>query len=65
MQPENVRTAADARRIVEERKLDHVKVGVFDNDGILRRQGAMGRDKFFSALDKGVSASAMSSWAGL
>ena len=52
MQPENVRTAADARKIVEERKLDHVKVGVFDNDGIMRGK-YMGRDKFFSALDKG------------
>src|SRR5215213_11665509 len=52
MQPENVRTAADARQIVEERKLDHVKVGVFDNDGIMRGK-YMGRDKFFSALDKG------------
>jgi glutamine synthetase len=52
MQPENVRSAADARKIVEERKLDHVKVGVFDNDGIMRGK-YMGRDKFFSALDKG------------
>ena len=52
MQPENVRTAADARKIVEERKLEHVKVGVFDNDGIMRGK-YMGRDKFFSALDKG------------
>ena len=43
---------ADARKIVEERKLDHVKVGVFDNDGIMRGK-YMGRDKFFSALDKG------------
>src|SRR5687767_3024056 len=52
MTPESVRTAADARRIVEERKLDHVKVGVFDNDGVMRGK-YMGRDKFFSALDKG------------
>ncbi|HEX6639427.1 MAG TPA: glutamine synthetase [Steroidobacteraceae bacterium] len=52
MQPENVRTAADARRIVEERNLEHIKVGVFDNDGILRGK-YMGRDKFFGALDKG------------
>jgi len=52
MQPENVRTAADARKIVEERKLDHVKVGVFDNDGIMRGK-YMGRDKFFAALEKG------------
>jgi hypothetical protein len=33
MQPEQVRTAADARAIIEERGLSHVKVGVFDNDG--------------------------------
>ena len=52
MTPENVRTAADARKIVEERKLDHIKVGVFDNDGVMRGK-YMGRDKFFSALDKG------------
>src|SRR5689334_17471564 len=52
MEPQTVRTAADARKIVEERKLDHVKVGVFDNDGILRGK-YMGRDKFFSALEKG------------
>ena len=52
MTPENVRTAADARKIVTERKLDHVKVGVFDNDGVMRGK-YMGRDKFFSALDKG------------
>src|SRR5678815_1683949 len=52
MQPENVRSAADAKKIVEERKLEHVKVGVFDNDGIMRGK-YMGRDKFFSALDKG------------
>lgn len=52
MTPEAVRTAADARKIVEDRKLDHVKVGVFDNDGIMRGK-YMGRDKFFGALDKG------------
>jgi glutamine synthetase len=52
MTPENVRSKADARKIVEERRLDHVKVGVFDNDGILRGK-YMGRDKFFAALEKG------------
>ncbi len=36
MDPRKVRTAADARRIVTDRKLDHVKVGVFDMDGVLR-----------------------------
>ena len=52
MQPEQVRTAAQARAIVEERALQHVKVGVFDNDGILRGK-YIDRDKFFAALDKG------------
>ena len=32
----NVRTVAQARRIVQERGLDYIKVGVFDGDGILR-----------------------------
>ena len=53
MQPEQVRTAAQARAIVEERGLLHVKVGVFDNDGILRGK-YIDRDKFFAALDKGL-----------
>jgi glutamine synthetase len=52
MDPRQVKTAADARAIVEERNLSHVKVGVFDVDGILRGK-YMGREKFFSALDKG------------
>jgi glutamine synthetase len=53
MQPEQVRTTAQARAIVEERGLQHVKVGVFDNDGILRGK-YIDRDKFLSALDKGM-----------
>jgi glutamine synthetase len=53
MQPEQVRTAAQARAIVEERGLLHVKVGVFDNDGVLRGK-YIDRDKFFAALDKGL-----------
>jgi glutamine synthetase len=52
MTPSEVKTAADARAIVEERGLSHVKVGVFDADGIMRGK-YMGRDKFFSALEKG------------
>jgi glutamine synthetase len=53
MQPEQVRTASQARAIVEERGLQHVKVGVFDNDGILRGK-YIDRDKFHAALDKGM-----------
>ena len=52
MDPRQVKTAADARAVVEARNLSHVKVGVFDIDGVLRGK-YMGRDKFFSALDKG------------
>lgn len=52
MNPEDVKTPQDARAIVEERGLSHVKVGVFDADGILRGK-YMGRDKFFSALSSG------------
>lgn len=52
MDPRQVKTAADARAIVEARNLSHVKVGVFDIDGVLRGK-YMARDKFFSALEKG------------
>ncbi len=53
MQANQVRTADDARKIVRERSLSHVKVGVFDIDGILRGK-YLARDKFFSALDGGL-----------
>jgi glutamine synthetase len=52
MKPEDVKSVADAKKIVGERKLTHVKVGVFDIDGILRGK-YMSREKFFGALDKG------------
>ncbi len=52
MQPRVVKTAADARRIVTERGLAHVKVAVSDIDGIMRGK-YMSRDKFLSALDGG------------
>lgn len=52
MDARDVKTAADARAIVEMRGLSHVKVGAFDADGVLRGK-YMGRDKFFSALEKG------------
>ena len=53
MQPDQVRSVEHARAIVEERKLQHVKVGLFDNDGLLRGK-YIDRDKFFAALDKGL-----------
>ena len=52
MEARAVRTSADARALIEERGLRHVKVGVFDVDGILRGK-YMSKDKFLSALDGG------------
>ncbi|HEY4367875.1 MAG TPA: hypothetical protein VGN07_11640 [Steroidobacteraceae bacterium] len=52
MNPRDVKSSAEARAIVEERNLTHVKVGVFDIDGIMRGK-YISRAKFFSALDSG------------
>lgn len=52
IEPRQVKNAADARAIVEQRGLSHVKVGVFDVDGILRGK-YMSRAKFISALESG------------
>ena len=52
LEPRQVKSLADAMAIVEQRKLSHVKVGVFDIDGILRGK-YMSRAKFLSALDSG------------
>jgi glutamine synthetase len=52
MEPRKVKTAADARTIVSERGLTHVKVGAFDIDGIMRGK-YMSRSKFESALEGG------------
>jgi glutamine synthetase len=49
MDPRQVKTADDAKAIVEQRGLDHVKVGVFDIDGVMRGK-YMSKDKFLSAL---------------
>jgi glutamine synthetase len=47
-----VKTVKDAKKIVASRNLSHIKVGVFDIDGILRGK-YISREKFLSALDKG------------
>ena len=52
MDPGQVRSAADARALVESRGAPHVKVGVFDIDGIMRGK-YISRDKFISSLDGG------------
>ena len=50
----HVRTPADAKRIVEERNLTHVKIGLFDVDGVMRGK-YLRKEKFFAALDKGLA----------
>jgi len=52
LEPRHVTSIADARNIVEQRGLTHVKVGVFDIDGILRGK-YLSRAKFLSALESG------------
>lgn len=52
MEPRQIKSIADAIAIVEDRNLSHVKVGVFDIDGILRGK-YMSRAKFVSALESG------------
>jgi glutamine synthetase len=54
MTPREVKTAADARKIVEASKFTHVKVGLFDNDGIMRGK-YMNKEKFLAALDGGFA----------
>jgi glutamine synthetase len=50
--PRSVKTVRDARTLVERLGLSHVKVGVFDIDGIMRGK-YISREKFDSALDGG------------
>jgi glutamine synthetase len=52
MNPRDVKTLGDAKKIVQESPRDHVKVGVFDVDGIMRGK-YMSKRKFLSALDDG------------
>jgi len=52
MEPRQVKTPKEAAQLVAERDLSHVKVGVFDIDGVLRGK-YMSRAKFESALEKG------------
>lgn len=54
MNPRQVKSIKDAKQIVEQRELTHVKVGLFDNDGVMRGK-YMSREKFFSSLDNGFA----------
>jgi glutamine synthetase len=52
VEPRRVRTAEDARALIEERGLEYIKVGIFDMDGICRGK-YMSKKKFLSALEDG------------
>ncbi|CAM3423526.1 glutamine synthetase family protein [Parendozoicomonas haliclonae] len=54
MNPREVRTVDDAKKIIEERGLTHVKVGLFDNDGVMLGK-YMSRAKFYSSLENGFA----------
>ena len=48
----NIKTVSDAKKIIQERKIDYVKVGIFDIDGIFRGK-YMQVPKFLTVLEKG------------
>ena len=52
METRKITTAEELKAFIIDRNMAHVKVGVFDLDGVLRGK-YMKREKFFSALDKG------------
>jgi len=52
MDPRSLITNIDARTIIAERDLSHVKVAIVDIDGIMRGK-YMSRDKFLGALERG------------
>ena len=52
--PRSVKTVEDAKHIVEQRGLTHIKVGLFDIDGVMLGK-YMSREKFFSALEGGFA----------
>lgn len=52
MKTRDVKSIADAKRLVEARGLSHVKIGLFDNDGLMRGK-YLRRDKFFAVLENG------------
>ncbi|OCH96756.1 glutamine synthetase [Legionella jamestowniensis] len=54
LNPRDVKTIDDAKQIIEERNLSHVKVGIFDIDGVMLGK-YMSRNKFFSALENGFA----------
>lgn len=57
-----IKTAEQAKQLVQQRELTHVKVGLTNIDGVIRGK-YMSKAKFFSSLDKGfVFCDGVSGW---
>lgn len=54
MNPRDVKTIEDAKSIIKARGITHVKVGLFDLDGVMRGK-YLSQEKFLSALDDGFA----------
>ncbi|MBL0715870.1 MAG: glutamine synthetase [Desulfosarcina sp.] len=52
MNPMEIKTVEDVRALIGERNPSHIKIGVFDMDGVLRGK-YMSRAKFLSSLEAG------------
>ncbi len=52
MNARDVKTAEDAKKIIEERGIKNIKLGIFDMDGIMRGK-YISREKFYSSLEGG------------
>ncbi|MGI9461232.1 MAG: glutamine synthetase family protein [Alphaproteobacteria bacterium] len=48
-----VKTIADAKKLIMQRDLSHIKLAICDIDGVLRGKW-ISRDKFFSSLEEGL-----------
>ena len=53
-EPLSIRSAEEAASLIDQRGLKHIKVGVFDNDGVMLGK-YMAKEKFLSALTSGFS----------
>lgn len=53
-EPVNIKNVDDAIGLINQRGLTHIKIGVFDTDGVMLGK-YMARDKFISALKSGFS----------
>lgn len=49
-----IKNAEEAKKLIEERDIDNIKIGFFDADGVMRGK-YMSRAKFFSSLDSGFA----------